>query len=118
LQFNVTNLTSHTAWKHAFSVDERCLQTAQKLRTQKDDFYGKPGARTHRRAWELAVLYHNWPTAAINMAAGGGPYKEKARNTRAEQWIIDASGGALRTPNEWVEEYIRSKTLYVRNWTK
>jgi Putative peptidoglycan binding domain len=118
LQYNIAveNLANHARWEHAFSVRARCEQTAATLREKKDEFYGRKGAPTHKRAWELAVMHHNWQTAAVNMSNGYGPYREAARNTREEAWIVAASGGDLRTPNEWVADYIESKTLYVKRW--
>lgn len=76
-----------------------------------DDFLGKPGAQTHRRAWELAVLSWNWPAAAVKLANGG------KLSTAPAQWVIDIGVAGVDSPAEWAEHYIESKTLYVREWT-
>lgn len=75
-----------------------------------DDFFGKPGAKTHQRAWELAVLAWNWPAAAVKLANGG------ALSTAPAQWVIDIGVAGVDSPAEWADHYIASKTLYVREW--
>ncbi len=104
--------------QYLFGYDARRMaqETGEKIRDRKDAFYGKTGAKTHRRAWELAVLYHNWPTAATNMALGGGPYKT-LDNDAPQDWIIQASGGRLRTANQWVASYIERCCCLVTRWT-
>ena len=91
-------------------------ETAAKIREQKDKFYGKVGAKTNKRAWELSVLYHNWPTAAVNMASGHGPYLTR-NNDSSVPWIVTASGGRLQTPNQWVEAYIQRCCVFITKWT-
>jgi hypothetical protein len=75
-----------------------------------DDFFGTPGARTHQRAWELAVLSWNWPAAAVVLANGG------KLSTAPAQWVIDIGVAGVDSPAEWADHYIASKTLYVREW--
>lgn len=120
LQCSVTPglIGNQAHYKLGYSARQIAVRSAADLRKVKDGFYGKPGAKTHRRAWELAVINHNWPSAAANMAAGGGPYKESARNSRAEPWIVAASGGRLSTPNQWVSAYIERCTALVTRWTQ
>lgn len=100
----------------AFRVRDLVRELAGALRSRHNSYFGRPGASTHKRAWELAVLYHNWPSAAVNMSQGHGPYLDSARNDRDEQWIIDIGVPGVRTPNQWVAHYIQSKTMYVTDW--
>ncbi len=65
-------------------------------------------------AWSLAVLNHNWPSAAENLATVGSVYKDSTRDDQEEQWIVTASGGRLRTPKEWVTAYVQKSTIYVK----
>lgn len=60
---------------------------ATSLRNRHDAFFGRPGARTHERAWRLAALYHNYPYAAEKISQVG----------------VDALGGYWTTPINWVE---------------
>jgi hypothetical protein len=75
-----------------------------------DDFFGKPGAKTHQRAWELAVLAWNWPKGAVKLANGG------VLSTEPAQWVIDIGVAGVDSPAEWAAHYIASKTVYVREW--
>jgi hypothetical protein len=69
-----------------------------------------------RRAWELAVLYHNWQTAADRLAAGKTIYLNPRMDTAPAQWILIASGGRLSTPQQWVQSYIDRATSLI-DWT-
>jgi len=75
-----------------------------------DNLFGKPGAKTHRRAWELATLAWNWPAAAETLAKGG------ALSTAPAQWVIDIGVAGVDSPAEWAAHYIATKTVYVKEW--
>jgi hypothetical protein len=96
-------------YARAFNVPVLAVETAEKIRTQFDE-YAK--VVSHKRAWELAVLYHNWPSAAHNLAYIGRIYKNQSAD-EPQQWIISATGGRLQTARQWVESYIEKKFIYV-----
>lgn len=104
---------SRTAYLAALNVSDMGGRTAVKIRDRYDVYHKHLPSR---RAWELAVLYHNWPTAADNLALTGHVYRDPARDNRTEQWIVTASRGRLHTPLEWVNSYIARATLLV-DWT-
>jgi hypothetical protein len=61
--------------------------------------------------WQLAILSHNWPVGARNIASrGSATYDDDAPT----DWIIFATNGRLRTPREWCLSYIYRATVYVR----
>jgi hypothetical protein len=60
-----------------------------------DDFYGKPGAKTHQRAWELAAGAWNAPSWALTLAQG----------KLLPQYALDR-----------INAYIASTTAYVTSW--
>ncbi len=55
----------------AFDGPARVAQLANFLRTRHDLYYGQIGAKTHRRAWELAAGAWNAPAWADTLARGG-----------------------------------------------
>lgn len=97
-------------WHDAFSPKKSIDTTAAKLRRKKDEYFGKPGASTHKRAWELAILYHNWEAGAEKLAKGGILSKESA------QWVIDIGVRGVSSPADWAEFYIQGKTVYVTDY--
>jgi Putative peptidoglycan binding domain len=102
----------------SYTISALAEDTAKKVRTIKDRYYTGAiykGAKTHQRAWELAALYHNWPYAAERLAKGLCIYSD-CSDDKPKQWIIDATNGRLSTPNQWVAEQIKTKTIYVTNW--
>jgi peptidoglycan hydrolase-like protein with peptidoglycan-binding domain len=60
-----------------------------------DDFYGRPGAKTHQRAWELAAGAWNAPS-----------------------WATTLADGKLLTKDalDRINAYIASTTAYVTSW--
>ena len=61
-----------------------------------------------RRSWELAALYHNWPSAADLLAKGGTlPDKEAP-------WVPQSlRNQGINTYREWADYYIDKVTQYV-----
>lgn len=102
---------SRSEYLGALEVVGMAATTARKVRAQYDAYV--PLTHDRRRAWELAVLSHNWPTAADNLARTGHVYKDASRDNRIEAWIVSASRGRLHTPLEWVNSYISRATLLV-----
>lgn len=103
---------NQTRYKRAFDVQLMATDTANKIRRQFDEYVKFVH---NKRAWELAVLYHNWPAAADNLAKIGRIYKNQSQD-EPQQWIIDASGGRLKTARQWVDSYIAKKFLYVTKY--
>jgi hypothetical protein len=95
----------------ALEVIGMAERTAAKLAERYAAFV--PRLHDRRRAWELAVLSHNWPTAADNLSRTGHVYKDPSRDNHTEAWIVTASRGRLHTPLEWVNSYIARATLLV-----
>jgi hypothetical protein len=62
----------------------------------------------HRRSWEMAALYHNWPYAATLIAKGGKLSDQEA------SWIPKSiRDTGVNTYAEWAEYYIDKVTKYV-----
>jgi len=97
-------------WRVAFGMSSLQI-AASDLRVAKDRFYGKVGAKTHQRAWELAGLNHNWPAGAANLANG------KPLSTHPATWVTDIGVRGVTTPAEWAAFYIERVTALVTAWT-
>lgn len=114
-------------WRNAFDLRVSFTDLAAKLRKQYDLYHGSPGAVTARDAWFCAILYHNWPAAAEKTAnrqfdtwryfavASDGTGRYYGVDEPA-YWVIQASGGRLRTAREWRDSYVSSKIMYVKSW--
>lgn len=99
----------------AYDVRLMADETARRFVKLFSAYRNDPKVGTDRRAWELAVLSHNWPSAAENLATIGRIYKTKS-DDEPEAWIEQASGGRLHTAKEWVAAYIEKATVFV-DWT-
>lgn len=102
---------TNQAFKDAFNGVVQFEKVAKELRELKDKFYASPHIDTHRRAWELAILSHNWPAAASKLASGGS-----LSDTDAE-WVINLGVSGVRTPKQWADFYIAKATKYVTQYT-
>lgn len=109
----------------AFAVRTQIDRTAKDLRLKHDEFFGRPGCKTHRAAWENAVLFHNWQSAAYQIAAGTfdtwryiaadrNGVKRSYHVDEPADWIIDIGVEGVETAREWVGFYVRTKTTYVK----
>lgn len=128
-------------WRRAFGYDGIAWSMAA-LADQKAKFHGMAGAKTTKSAWRLAILNHNWPSAAANYAKGltdwtyfakwypGGPiddgqtvstardYEVRRYTMRTKaQWVIKASAGRILTGESWANHYVDSKVTYVKSWS-
>lgn len=108
-------------WREAFGP-ESLRKTAGEQRARKDKFYagrakskggtGKyPGVTTHQSAWELAILYHNWPAGATHLLKGEPLSEEPAK------WVLDIGVRGVESPADWARFYIGRMTTLVTNWT-
>jgi hypothetical protein len=70
---------------------------------------------TEQRAWELAILNHNWPYAAEQIAKGNTAFLEKPA-----AWVeaigAHENGRLIRTGWEWANFYVKTKAIYVTSW--
>jgi hypothetical protein len=122
LQRNVP-VTDQLAIKSAYDLDHTYNSTAQELSTKTLSFVGMPGAKTTRRAIELAVLNHNWPAAAQQLArdtAGSWTYsvtesgvKKRYRFDEPAPWIKAIGAKGIETGEQWCDFYVSSKLVYV-----
>lgn len=110
--------------RDAYSVPVQAGDTAGRLRTTHDGITSVVESRyldelasgnRDRFRWQMAVLSHNWPDAAEDIPRYGVIYEQDlARDDREAQWIIDATGGRLRTPRQWVANYVTRATALVK----
>ena len=114
-------------WRNAFDLRVSFTDLAAKLRKQYDLYHGSPGAVTARDAWFCAIPLHNWPaaprrprTASSTRALLRGRLRRHGpllrRRDEPAYWVIQASGGRLRTACEWRDSYVSSKVMYVKSW--
>lgn len=121
-------LSDIARWHHAFELPTQFNELGAKLRKQYDAYRGMPGAATAKAAWFCAILSHNWPAAAEKTAKGqfdswryfavgaDGVGRYYGVDDPA-YWVVQASGGRLRTAREWRDNYVSSKTMYVKTWS-
>jgi hypothetical protein len=111
-----TNPHPNQDWiKKAYDIELQAGIVATQARGRYEKYINAAHVDTQRRAWELAVLYWNWQTAAENLANLGRIYKTKPSDV-PEAWIETATGGRLHTADEWVAMQIERKTVYV-DWS-
>jgi hypothetical protein len=101
--------------RNSYDVKLMADETAKRFVKLFAAYRNDPHVKTDRRAWELAVLSHNWPAAAENLATIGHIYRTKPDDV-PEAWIEQASGGRLHTAREWVAAYITKATVFV-DWS-
>ncbi len=82
---------------------------ARSLRDRHDAFFGRPGARSHQRAWRLATLNHNYPYAA-DLISRSGTGSLSNYWTTEQSWVVAIGakypdGVPVRTPLEWCQHY-------------
>lgn len=100
---------SDSRFHEAFDGRKQFAYVASMLRSKKNEYYKR--TNNHKRAWELAVLYHNWPFAAEKLVRGGTLSKEPI------DWVIAIGVAGIDSPAEWADFYISTKTHYVTEWT-
>lgn len=63
---------------------------------------------------QLAVLDHNFPYAAQNIATHGVVYPHaRGKDNQPAEWVQQASGGRLQTVREWCLAYVERATALV-----
>lgn len=106
--------STQAAYRRSLTIPTLASETAKKLRAQRDVYLPRTGSR--RRAWELAALYHNWPYAAEKLSRGQYIYGSAAADAADREWVIEATGGRLRSAGQWANAYIAAATKYV-DWS-
>lgn len=95
--------------KRAFDARYQIRLLAKGLQSRHDSYYGHTGATTHERAWRLAVLHHNYPSAAeriVDVGIGG----LSSYYTTTQAWVVAIGakfpdGDPIQTPLEWCQHY-------------
>ncbi len=92
---------------------ENLLASRNELGAPVDSWY--LGTLAHgdrdRFRWCLAVLAHNWPLGARNIAKDGHATSD---DDAPRDWIITATGGRLETAREWCVGYVERATTFTR----
>lgn len=117
---------SPESWRRAFCLSS-LERAAKAFRDRKDRYYGLVGATNHKRAWELAVLAHNWPAAAERHAKGtfdswrytaldSNGVKRSYGVDEPAYWITRLGVQNVSTARQWCNHYIDSKLNYVKTY--
>jgi len=107
---------NETIYQSACDSRVMAIHVGSDARQFKNQFRQAPKVDSDKYAWQLAVLYHNWPFAAHNLANIGSIYPNAAMDDVPQAWIVSASGGRLATPRQWVDHYIAASTVFVTSW--
>lgn len=114
---------NQNSYKAAYTVTVAATVFSARLRSAHDAFRDPvdswyktklAGGENKKFRWQLATLSHNWPYAAEGIATRGSIFRDPADDVTQAQWVIDASGGRLRTPREWAVSYVLRATTLVR----
>lgn len=106
--------------RSAYHVGESSKWTAHHVRQTYDNLPSPVASRyltelaqgdAERFRWQLAILAHNWPAAALNIAKNGSATPD---DDAAASWIEAATSNRLHTPREWVLSYVERATVYVQ----
>jgi hypothetical protein len=129
-QIRVTEPYTDAKFVFAFRGLSAFDELGSRLSRKKNDYYGRPGATTLRRAWELGLLFWNWQHAAERYAAGlkdwsyyetwhdeNGTHTAVRLMSQPAEWIKTIGVPGVETGHQWATHYINSKTLYV-DWSK
>lgn len=73
-------------------------------------YFGRAAVPTHRKAWRLATLRHNYQWAADRLSEGEW---KTSYSTSPQQWVIDIGVEGVETPREWAFHYMDKMTRYV-----
>ena len=103
-------------YAHAYSAKAMAEDAGANMRQVKDTYRRAPHVTSDKYAWQLAVLSHNWPAAAENLARIGSIFRDASQDTVRQEWIVSASGGGMSTARQWVAHYIEKGCLYITTW--
>ncbi len=74
---------------NALSVPFMAKNTGAKVKAQHDRFVSWRRV-SDRRAWELAVLFHNFELAAVRLAWGQSIFLNPAEDHEVKQWVVES----------------------------
>lgn len=103
----------------AYNPNKEAVSVATETRGRFDKYVKTVGTQS---AWECAVLYHNWPAAAEQLAKSNTNWvyesegKSYTLNDRAP-WIEALGVPGVTTGMQWCKFYIEKKIIYVTSWT-
>jgi peptidoglycan hydrolase-like protein with peptidoglycan-binding domain len=105
--------------KRAFDGRYQMTLLGNTLSGRHSAYFGRAGAKTHKRAWQLATLYHNYQYAAEKLSHG---LWQTSYSTSPQNWVLDIGatfpdGSPVRTPLDWCNYYIAKMTRFVDDWT-
>lgn len=102
------DVTSSALWSA-----ENLIASREELGVPVDSWYQGTLAHSDRDRfrWCLAVLAHNWPLGARNIAKDGHATSD---DDASREWVIAATGGRLETAREWCVNYIERATVFTR----
>jgi peptidoglycan hydrolase-like protein with peptidoglycan-binding domain len=100
--------------KDALTTEFAIYNLAADLKGRHDAFYNLNTSTypytkgNHKRSWQMAALYHNWPAAAVTLAKGNSlPDKDAP-------WVPQSlRDKGINTYKEWADFYIGLVTKYV-----
>jgi hypothetical protein len=114
---------SQDFYRYAFDIRSSAYTTATEIRGAHDAQPQPVSSRyldelaandTDRFRWLMATLAHNWPVASHNIPRYGRVFRyDTTADDREAEWIVQASGGRLHTPREWVTAYVTAATKFV-----
>jgi peptidoglycan hydrolase-like protein with peptidoglycan-binding domain len=98
--------------EEALNTQKAVDRLARDLKSRYDVYFTStryPGTKGNKkRSWQIAALYHNWPSAAEILAKGGSlPDKDAP-------WVPQSlRDKGINTYKEWADHYIGMVTKYV-----
>ncbi len=126
LQDNLPVTSNEETLARAFDPAVQVRAVSASLKAAHDLYLPMVGVKgSQEQAWRLAVLYYNWPAAAMALARGEGStwtYIEsgtgvKRKLTDPAPWIEAYGIPNVTTGLQWCAYYIASKSAYVTSWS-
>jgi peptidoglycan hydrolase-like protein with peptidoglycan-binding domain len=109
--------------REAYNVGLEDSRIANETKAAYQSYFGKKGATTTKEAWRLAILLHNWPAAAEQIALGHKDtwvYTSRGLQYTLDDpapWVKEIGVFGIVTGWQWAQYYINSKTIYITSWT-
>lgn len=106
-----------------YNVTAAALLAAQVINEKYRGFKGMIGAKTDEAAWKLALLHHNWQSAAFALAEGlrdTWVYKSDDKYYHLADpapWIENIGAPGVHTGLQWIDFYVNKKIVYVQDWS-
>jgi len=124
-QRRIADGSDEDTYRGAFFAPSCFGRSAETLRKTKDRFYSNAAQaiKDHEYMWKAAVMNHNWPAAAQQMATGGFDswrFQSEGLWYTVDQpapWIKRIGVPGVETAREWVAFYQGKVCVYVSDWT-